>query len=74
MADFSKILGISTSALRNMENGRPGVSIGQWAEVLRRLKRLADLDLLLTGTDLHSSPMHRGRQRGLGFRSLRPTP
>jgi hypothetical protein len=74
MADFSKKLGISTSALRNMENGRPGVSIGQWAEVLRRLKRLADLDLLLTGSEIHPSPMHRGHQRGLGFRTLRPMP
>lgn len=72
MADFSKEMGLSTAVLRNMENGRPEVSIGQWAEVLRRLKRLSDLDLLLTGSALHSSPPHRCHQRGLGFRTLRP--
>jgi transcriptional regulator with XRE-family HTH domain len=72
MADFAKAVGISAAALHSMENGRPGVPIGQWAEVLRRLKCLSDFNLLLTGSGLQPPTPHRGHRRGIGFRTLGP--
>lgn len=72
MAQFSKTLGVSTDALRSMEMGRPGVSIGQWAEVLRRLNRLGDLDMLLTGQGKQTVFRHQAHQRCLRQRSSRP--
>lgn len=72
MAQFSETLGISPAALRSMENGRPGVSIGQWAEVLRRLKRLGDLDQLLMGPDPQKVFRHQAHQRCLRQRTSRP--
>ena len=72
MADFSKALGISTAALRSMEAGRPGVPIGQWTEVLRRLKRLGDLEMVLALPESRHLGMHQSHRRHLRHRPARP--
>jgi hypothetical protein len=55
-----------------METGRPGVSIGQWAEVLLRLKRLGDLEMLLSDQGTQTAFGHQLHQRCLRQRSSRP--
>ncbi|MFH1982503.1 MAG: helix-turn-helix transcriptional regulator [Pseudomonadota bacterium] len=44
---FAARIGISVPTLRAMENGDPGVRIGNWIEALRILGRLNDIDTVL---------------------------
>lgn len=72
MAQFAKHLDISEATLRSLEKGRPGITIGQWAKVLRQLKREEELDLLLSSNAGQVSNIRQIQQRRLRTRFNRP--
>ena len=72
MAQFAKHLNISEATLRSLERGRPGVPIGRWVEVLAQLKRLEELDLLLSSQTSEDSPAHQARRHRMRTRIVRP--
>jgi len=68
MVRFAEYLDIPLSTLRSMERGRSGIPIGRWAEVLQKLKRQEELDLILSpriqsGPNIHQNRPHRMRSR-----------
>lgn len=71
MTQFARHLNISAAALRSLERGRPGVPIGRWVEVLKHLKRLDELDLLLSSTGFQDH-YHQAQQRRVRTRMIRP--
>ncbi len=44
---FAKRIGVSEPTLRNMEFGKPSVSIGVWIEVFEIVDKLHEIDLLI---------------------------
>ena len=70
-AQFAGHLNISMATLRSLEKGRPGVPIGRWVEVLSHLKRLDELDLLLSSAGFQDH-YHQTQQRRLRTRVIRP--
>ena len=70
MAAFAGQLGISVAALRRMEQGRPGVSIGRWAVALQHLNGSGELDGLLSGPGPRTPYAHQNHPRGLRRRTV----